>query len=301
MNAQHNCINEFTESAGNYSRLSTPERMVISTTHFFYDRKYLKAAKLNNKEKQIFKKLFIELHVLFYNKVINGPRFFKISRLIQNFLFLRAKENIRLVLFAFNPFNLTAFVHGIRSQIEINALLNRFVRENDSYFEEYFTRSEDRKKDDRLVNIQTLIDKMDNHIINYRELYDDLSNILHPNPTAVKLHTQATPANSSLEGAYAPKISRYFEETLPYTVESKKWFSAYLLEFSISVIHFFELIEKLNKDFFINEKEKNDFEILSMLQIVSQKDFLKYVNSNKLENINMEEYFEWLKSKKKKS
>jgi len=301
MNTQNAYINKFIEAEGKYSQLSKPERMVISFSHFINDRKVLKLAKLDINERKIFKKLFIELHVLFYLKIIKGPKYYKISRLIQNFLFLRAKENLRLVLFAYNPYNLTAFVHGIRSQIEINALLNRFIKENDSYFEEFFIRSEDRKRDDRLINIQTLIEKMDNDIINYKGLYDNLSNILHPNPTAVKLHTQATPANVGLQSMYTPKISHYFIETFPNTTESKEWFNAYLLQFSITIIHFFELIEKLDKDFFINEKEKNDFEALSLLQIVSQKDFLKYVNSNKLENIDMNKYFEWLEKKKKKS
>ena len=300
MHTQYAYIRKFIETADKYSQLSTPEKLVISTTHYFYDRKFLRTAKLNKIEKQLFKKIFIELHVYFYFKIIKGPNYFKISRLIQNFLFLRVKENLRLVLFAYNPHNLTAFVHGIRSQIEINALLNRFTRENDSYFEEYFIRSEDRKRDDRLINIQTLIDKMDNDVINYRELYDYLSNILHPNPSAVKLHTQATPSNSNFKSAFIPKISHYFAETFPNTSESKSWFGTYLLQFAISVIHFFELIEKLNKDFFINAEEKRDFEILSMLQIVNQKEFLKYVNSNKLEDIDMTEYFKWLENKKKK-
>lgn len=171
MNAQNDFLNNFLYTVENYRQLSASERLTILRTYFFSDRKLLRSAGLNKNEKKIFRKLFIELHVNFYLKIIKGPKYVKISRLILNFLFLRAKENLRLVLISYKPYNLTAFVHGIRSQIEINALLIRFIKDNDKYFEEYFSKSEERKSIDKLINIQSLIDKMDDNIIDYRVLY----------------------------------------------------------------------------------------------------------------------------------
>lgn len=125
MNNQETYLINFLNTVDKYSELATSERMSISVTYFFNDRKYIKNALLEKSEKQLFKKLFIELHVNFYLKIIKGPRYVKLSRIILNFLILRAKENLRLILFSSKPYNLVAFVHGIRSQIEINALLNK--------------------------------------------------------------------------------------------------------------------------------------------------------------------------------
>jgi hypothetical protein len=298
MNKQVDYIDIFLNGVDNYSELSRSEKLSISMTYFFNDRKYLTRVRLDKQGKQLFKKIFIELHISYYKKIIKGPNYVKISRLILNFLFLRAKENLRLVLFSHQPYNLTAFVHGIRSQIEINALLNKFIKVNDQYYEDYFLKSEDRKNADRLINILTLIEAMDTCVVDYKQLYDELSNILHPNPRAVKLYTQAKPSESNIKSLYKPNISFYFTDTFPNTLESKTWFDIRSSCFARSVIDFLNMIGKMNKDFFISTSEQKDYEISLMLEIINQREFLEYVSKQKPETINMLEYVEWLEKRK---
>lgn len=298
LNNKHNDIlKKFLKTKNKFSQLDFRAKYVAFFIYNINDKKYLKNSKLDKFEARLFKIIFYELHAYFYTKVVKGYRFYTVSRLIQNFLFLRTKENLRLVLFASNPYNVSAFIHGIRSQIELNALLNKFTFENDSYFEEYFKKSEDRKNDNKLINILTLIEKLDDEFVNYKELYENLSNLLHPNPSAVKIYAQAVPnINSSL---FSPTINIYFDDTFPNTLESKNWFKTYIHFFALTLIHFFQLFENLNKEFFINEKEKKDYENIAMLEILNSKEFLKYFDSNKPKTIDIEDFLKWLDNKKK--
>lgn len=292
-------IKDFLQKSNDYQSLQKSERASILMNYFFNDRKYISNSGLKREEKQLLKKLFIELHTSFYTKIIRGPKYIKTSRIILHFLYLRTKENLRLILFSSKPYNLNGFIHGIRSQIEINALLNKFLKEDDKYFEEYFLKSEDRKDENRLLNVLTLIDHMGDQVVSYRKLYEQLSNILHPNPTAVKLHTQATPSSSNIKSLYNPWMSFYFNETYPNSLISQQWFNLHLEPFTMMVIHFLELIKKLDKDFFISHGEEKDFEMISTLQIINQKEFFKYINSRKDNSFSFDEYFDWLEKRRK--
>ena len=302
MKSIESVMKDYLSEEGKHGSLKTSERILISNIYRKNDKKYVRKAKLTKTEKQLYKKLFIELHVSFYENIIQGPNYIKVSRLVLNFLYLRAKENLRLVLSSYRPYNLTAFVHGIRSQVEINALLNRFIKENDKYFEEYFHRSEDRQSENPLINILTLINKLNHEVLDYRKFYDSLSNILHPNPTAVKMHVQAKPDKNSMNRFHNPWISFYFDRTFPRTQESARWFKEHLNVFALLVIDFIETINKLEKDFFINEKEERDFNMLAMLEITNQKDFLNYANKQIKEGkeVDLKEYFEILEKRSKK-
>ncbi|MBY0409659.1 MAG: hypothetical protein K2Q97_05905, partial [Burkholderiaceae bacterium] len=179
-------------------------------------------------QRQFAKHYFLELHTRYYLRVIKGGSYITASRLIRNFFLSKANENLRTILGALTLYNLTAFVHGIRSQIELNALLYKFLKDPE-YHKNHFLLNENRKLVNQLqtvININTLVKGLGDKPLPYQEIYDALSLLLHPNPSAIKFYAQAegTPTKDGT-GIFRPQIKFYFNETISHTKSTSEWFS----------------------------------------------------------------------------
>lgn len=119
-----------------FKNLKRIERWVINLVYFSVWRKYVKTAKLKINERKYFEHYFKELHVRYYLKVYQGGSYITADRLILNFLLSRVNENMRILLSSANPYIMAGFVSAIRSQIEINALANKYASDK-SYHEKF--------------------------------------------------------------------------------------------------------------------------------------------------------------------
>lgn len=168
-----------------FEQLKFTERLLIQLVYWRSWRRLVKRSGVPAALQADTRRRFHEIHVRFYEKVVLGPKYVSIGRLTANFLTCRANENMRTVLCAMHPFNLSAFVHGIRSQIELNALTANFVRKPELW-NEFVTMNDDRRNKEAtntVTNINTLVSKLGAEI---ELLYHDLSLLLHPNPTALR-------------------------------------------------------------------------------------------------------------------
>lgn len=229
-------------------------------------------------------------------RVIQGGPYVKSSRAILNFLLSKANENLRGILSGIQSYNLTIFVHAIRSQIELNALVNKYIIDK-KYHESYIMLNEDRSKikeheGQNIINIITLIDKLKNDVIQYREYYDNLSLLLHPNPSAIKFYLQAegTPT-SDKSGMFCPNIKYYFNKTISSTEEYDDWFKHYTWTFLAIMEHYLILIDSLKNEFFSgNEEEQSKFVTLSMFIKNHEKRIIKAINQAEKKNVDMKEF-----------
>lgn len=279
------------EFLGNYPRsvfnkLNGLERLNINLVYFRKWRGLVKASNLGRVEKRYFKLYFLEIHSRYYKKVVLGPNFLKVSRLFFNFLFSRVNENLRAVLTSVNPYNLTAFVGAVRAQMELNALTNKVLLDP-KYHQEHFLFNEDRSKvqeQKTVININTLMGKLSQDVIPYTEKYNELSLLLHPNPSAVKFYAQAEGMpTEDKNGVFSPRLSRLFEETIVPTAEYDKWFVHNIYFFLTCVEHFLALVDELHHDFFVNETEEKQFEAFAWLHLLEEnkKEILKSLNQAK--------------------
>ena len=267
-----------------FKRLALSERSVISLVYFRMWRRLVSVKALRSNERAYFKLYLKEIHARYYLKVIRGPSYVKVSRLILNFLISKANENIRAILLSLEPYNLTIFVHAIRSQVELNALLQKYI-DNFDYHRKYITLNEDRskvKEKETVININTLVSKMGDTPLPYSSSYNKLSLLLHPNPSAIKFYAQAegkpTPSGT---GIFQPKIKHYFDETITPTEIYNEWFRENIWLFLGFVEHYLVLIDSLENDFFVGDIEEEQFSAFGLAQLVSvhQKEILKAANS----------------------
>lgn len=268
-----------------YKKLKLPERVTIQIIYYDKWRRFVKQAKLSKDQAAYFKIYFQEIHARYYHKVVKGGSYVTGYRLIKNFLLSKANENIRAILQAQSPFNLTIFVHGLRSQIELNALLEKFLKDEE-YLKKFIIMNDDRskiKETDTVININTLVKKLDSTGLKYQKHYDDLSLLLHPNPTGVKFYAQAKGERTSdSSGMASPNIKFYFDETVSKTEDSTDWFKNNTWTFLSYVEHFLILFDEL-KDIplFISESEEKQYcEIATMEAFMkNEKYFLKIANN----------------------
>jgi hypothetical protein len=200
----------------------------------------------------------MEIHARFYKKIILSGNYLTAEKLLMNSLLSRANENVRLLIGSMNPYNLIGFVSAIRSQIELNALINKYISDK-SYHEKFIVLNQDRtkaKEMETVININTLIGKLDFDLIPYSSVYADLSLLLHPNPAMVSMYAQIKKGKSGT-GVAHPNINWYFDRTIAETEISKEWFNNYLWNFLTYVQHFILLIDQLQNDFYLNDDEKN--------------------------------------------
>lgn len=277
-----------------YKNLIKSEKLTISIIYWRKWRKYVQNSKLDKNKKLFFKIYFKEIHALYYLTVLKGSSYITVDRLIKNFFLSRINENMRVVLQSFNPLNLTSFIHGIRSQIETNALLNKFIND-EAYFKKFILLNEDRtkvKELDTTININTLVQKIDNEHLNYSEIYNELSLLLHPNPSAVAFYSQAEKTKETDGTNMAqPKLSHYFDETITPSSFTKKWFDDHVWFFLTSIEHFLILYIDLQTSFYINEEESENHQNIASAEFISkhQKEILASVNQAAREGKNIEE------------
>lgn len=277
-----------------YKNLAKSEKLTISIVYWKKWRKYVERSKLDKNKRIFFKIYFKEIHALYYLTVLKGSSYVTVDRLIKNFFLSRINENMRVILQSFNPLNLTSFIHGIRSQIETNALLNRFINDEE-YFKKFILLNEDRSKVkelDTTININTLVKKIDNEHINYSEIYDELSLLLHPNPSAVSFYSQAEKTKETEGTKMAqPKLSHFFDETIIQSQSAKKWFDDHVWFFLTIIEHFLILYIDLQISFYINEEESKNHTNIALAEIISkhQKEILASVNQAVREGKNIEE------------
>jgi hypothetical protein len=277
-----------------FKKLSRPERLIISIVYFRRWRRLVKNKKLKKNEEAYFELYFKEIHTRYYLRVIKGGSYVKTSRLILNFLLSKANENIRAVLTSLTPYNATIFVNAIRSQIEINALLNKYILDAD-YHKKHIALNEDRSKIKELetvINIHTLVNKLGDKIIPYTSCYDSLSLLLHPNPTGIKFYAQAEGiATDDNTGIFQPKIKFYFNETITPTKDYDDWFKDYIWLFLTIIEHYLILIDSLKNEFFLNDQEKEQSHIFAMSEFVGihKKEILKAANNAARSNSSVED------------
>lgn len=205
-----------------FEQLKFTERLLIQLVYWRSWRRHVKRSNIPAALQAETQRRFHEIHVRYYEKVVRGPKYISIGRLTANLLTCRTNENMRTVLSALHPLNLSAFVHGIRSQIELNALTANFVRKPDLW-NEFVTMNDDRKKKEAtntVTNINTLVSKLGPEI---EQLYHDLSLLLHPNPTALRFYAQAEKTNPN--ATYAElNLNVYFDKTLTANPATNAWF-----------------------------------------------------------------------------
>lgn len=269
-----------------FNRLNATEKLVIKFVYFTNWRQFVKKSKLPKSQQDHFEVYFKEIHALYYTSVVKGAKFVTVSRLIRNFLLSKANENLRLVLQSQNPLNLTSFIQGLRSQIELNALLNKFIKDEE-YLKKYILLNEDRKKVkvkeiETVLNVNTLVKSLDSDLIKYSDHYDNLSLLLHPNPSAIAFYAQAE-KTSELENTrlLSPRIKYHFDETIAETKSSTEWFYSHTWIFLTFIEHFLILHSELIDHFFVNSQEEEQFKVFGMAEIVGthQKQILKSINS----------------------
>ena len=267
-----------------FKRLSRSERFTISLVYFKTWRRIVNLKTLKKNERAYFKHYLKEIHARYYLRVVKGGGYVKTSRLILNYLISKANENIRAILLSLEPYNLTIFVQAIRSQIELNALLKKYIADA-NYHQKHIELNEDRskvKEFETVININTLVNKLGNETLPYKSCYDELSLILHPNPSAIKFYAQAegTPTPDG-EGLFQPRINYYFDETITSTKKYDEWFNNYLWLFLSLIEHYLILIDSLKNDFYINDMEKEQFQSFVLSEVINnnKKEILKAANS----------------------
>lgn len=266
-----------------FKNLSRTARLTIDLVYLRTWRKLVTSSKLKKNEKAYFKLYLKEVHVRYYLRVVQGPSYIKTSRLVLNFLLSKANENLRALLLSLNPYNLTIFVHAIRSQIELNAIVNKFAQDSD-YHRRHLTLNEDRSKVKELetvININTLVGKLDEKLLPYSQFYNELSLLLHPNPSAIKFYAQAEgEPTADGSGLFNPKIKYYFDETVSSTNNYDDWFNRNIWFFLTTIEHFLLLIDELENEFFINKTEEEQFTAFSWAQFIKkyENEILKAAN-----------------------
>jgi hypothetical protein len=169
---------------------------------------------------------------------------------------------------------LTSFVQGLRSQIEINALLHKFLVDPE-YHKDHFLLNEDRnlvKEVKTTININTLVSGLDRNgsPLPYAVTYDALSLILHPNPSAIRFYAQAERHGPNGSGPPQPQIKFYFEETITHTRATADWFSRYVWTFLTCVEHFLILFDGLKAEFYLNTEEQKEHQATFMAAFVAR-------------------------------
>jgi len=245
-----------------FKDLTRVEKLTINLVYYRAWRRLVNSKDLTRSKRKYFELYFKEIHTRYYRRVVQGPKFVKVSRITLNFLFSRANENLRAILLSLKPYNLTTFVHAIRSQVELNALIQKFVQDAD-YHKKNLTLNEDRAKQkelDTVININTLVQKLGESPLPYTKTYNELSLLLHPNPTAIKFYAQAEgQVTTDRSGIFRPQIKHFFNETIAPTDLYNSWFDGYLWFFLSSIEHFIILIDRLENDFFLDEQEEKMF------------------------------------------
>lgn len=278
----------------NYKNLAKSEKFTISVIYWRKWRKYVQGSKLNKNKKMFFKIYFKEIHALYYLTVLKGSKYVTVDRLIKNFFVSRVNENMRIILQSFNSINLTSFIHGIRSQIETNALLNKFITDEE-YFKKFILLNEDRSKIkelDTTININTLVQKIDSEHLDYLDKYNELSLLLHPNPSAVAFYSQAEKTKDTEEtGMAEANLSYYFNETITQSPFIEKWFDTHIWFFLTTIEHFLILYVDLQISFYINEEESINHRNIDLSVFVSKhkKEILVSVNKAVREGKSTEE------------
>jgi hypothetical protein len=277
--------------------LKTLKRSERWTIKFVYRSRWQKIVRnkgLSNNQCKYFELYFKEIHVRHYLTVVSGGPYVTGARLIRNFFTSKANENLRAVLGALRPYNLTVFVQGIRSQIELNALLNKFIKDP-AYHKQHLLLNEDRRRAKEVpttININTLVDGLSSEVIPYQELYHELSLLLHPNPSAIMFYAQAERDPSpDAPPIGRPNLSFYFTETISDTKNTEKWFSGEVWSFLTCVEHFLILFDMLKNEFHLNEKEREEHLNFSMAAIVGrhQKEILSALNKAERQNMDKQE------------
>lgn len=265
---------EWPQDRGHYKfkRLSGAERLTISLVYFRKWRKIVNVGILQKNERAYFKNYLKEIHARYYLRVVRGPNYVKTSRLILNFLISKTNENARAILVSLEPYNLTIFVQAIRSQIELNALISKYISDSD-YHKKHITLNEDRskvKEVETVININTLVSKMGNTPLPYKSSYDELSLLLHPNPSAIRFYAQAEGEHKpDGTGVFQPKIKYAFDETITRTKQYDDWFRDYIWLFLTLIEHNLILLDSLENDFFVDDNEEKQFSAFAWCHLVS--------------------------------
>jgi hypothetical protein len=268
-----------------FKGLSGTEKSVIRITYWQNWRKLVNKSKLSKMQKKYAKLYFYEIHTRYYLTVVKGPSFVQTSRLVRNFFLSKVNEHLRAVISSIEPYNLTTFVHGLRSQIEINALLYKYLSDPD-YHKNNLLLNENRNLVNELkttVNVNTLVKKLKSENVDYQAVYDELSLLLHPNPSAIKFYGQAEgEPTADGTGVFTPRIKFYFNETITHTEQMSDWFSNKVMTFFLFLEEFLVNFDKLTNDFCINKIEEEHFENFTLAEFIlkHEKEILKAFNED---------------------
>lgn len=277
-----------------YTGLPKSAQRLISLVYFRTWWRFVRRAKLPPNQQQFFSTYFKEIHAYYYLSVVIGPLYVTNYRLKRNFLLSRANENLRIALQSFKPYNLTSFIHAVRSQIELNALLAKLLGDEE-YLRKFLFLNEDRKKvgeTETVTNINTLVRKLDGNPVEYQEIYDMLSLLLHPNPTAVRFYAQANkPGELHGSKLARPTIKTYFNETISITPESVEWFEAMTWNFLAFIEHFLIMFSLLRKDDLSVDAGPEELHQAMMSEIVKshEREITAAANSARREGRNVQQ------------
>ena len=166
---------------------------------------------------------------------------------------------------------------------------------DEEYFKKFILLNEDRSKVKELettININTLVQKIDNEHLNYLEIYNELSLLLHPNPSAVAFYSQAEKTTLTEGTKMAqPKLSHFFDETITNSQFTEEWFDKHVWFFLTLIEHFLILYIDLQTSCYINNEEKTNHTNITLAKIISkhQKEILAHVNQAVREGKDIEE------------
>lgn len=259
-----------------FESLARPAKIIITLVYWKRWRRLVAGSRLSKNQSGYAKRYFHELHTRYYRSVVTGGQYVTFARLIRNFFLSKAQENLRTVLASTEPYNLTSFVQGLRSQIEVNALLHKFLVDPE-YHKEHFLLNEDRTRVKELkttINVTTLVSALDKSgaPLPYGEVYDALSLLLHPNPSAMKFYAQAERSPENSPGPTRAKIKFYFDETISHTETAADWFSGYVWIFLTSLEHFLFLFDRLKAEFYVSDSEQREHAAVAMAAFVAHNE-----------------------------
>lgn len=270
--------------------LSLAERVSIGISTWRKYRKYIKKSNLPKKVKDSYKNLFWELHKTFYvHTVRTGHNIMTSEVFLLDFLISSAEENVRSLLFAYNEWVRITFYSSLRSQIELMGLIYYFLEtDNIDYAKEFMAKNDDRNNSKDVINIITCIEKLSKKHPWYKEQYDILSRLVHPNPSGIHY-------KNSIDFKDKARVDRdiYFMETW-----NKKWLPNYSVEKYIDdmlwmVLYFIALIELLKKKGnLLYDSEKKEIDNLKDFRyLINDSWLLKELNRQADEKeLNQEEY-----------
>lgn len=221
-----------------------------------------------------------------------------------NFFLSRTQECLRVICLSLKNDIRTSILSAIRSQIEINAFVFYLIN-NHEYAKAVLDKKEDREKDkghpELMVNALTTVNRISKNWPNYKEDYDTVSKLMHPNPSAIILTGNLRKG----DGQYSrSKIDKYFVNTWCLDAEGKNeklnWTGMYLGYIG----HFFDLFDSLpDPKKIYTDRDKEMLATFNFIATINERLRSDEVLREKLAKGGVDEaevFEQWLKEQEKK-